>query len=180
MTEQLIHIKDLSFRPFITKEEIAHKVSELGQKISEDYKGERPLIIAILNGAFIFAADLMREINIECEITFVKLASYEGTNSTGNVKTMIGMDKDLSGRKVIIVEDIVDTGKTLFEFLPVLREKDPASIAIATLLFKSEELKYPLELDYIGFDIPSKFVVGYGLDYDSLGRELDAIYQLAE
>ena len=146
--------------------------------ISKDYAGRRPLFISILNGSFMFAADLFKQLSIEAELCFIKLASYKGLKSSGNVVTSIGLEDDLFGKEVIIVEDIVDTGKTLHNFLPKLQHQQPKSLKIATLLHKSEATEYPLELNYIGFDIPNKFVVGYGLDYDGLGRNLKEIYQL--
>ena len=141
-------------------------------------QGKKPLFIAILNGAFIFAADLFKQINIEAEISFIKLASYKGIKSTGKVITAIGLDVDLHRRDVIIVEDIVDTGKTLFQFLPQLQHQHPASLKIASLLHKPDALLHPIKIDYLGFTIPNKFVIGYGLDYDGLGRNIKEIYQL--
>ena len=146
--------------------------------INKDYAGKRPLFIAILNGSFMFASDLFKQLNIEAELCFIKLASYKGMKSSGNVVTSIGLEDDLFGRDVIIVEDIVDTGKTLHDFLPKLMHQQPKSLKIVTLLHKSEATEFPLQLDYVGFSIPNKFVVGYGLDYDGLGRNWKEIYQL--
>ncbi len=168
------------FEIFLTEEQIQKRVRELGQRVNEDYQGKTPIFIGILNGSFMFAADLFKEISIEAEINFIKLASYKGTRSTGNVITSIGLDENLNGRHVIILEDIVDTGKTLTEFLPQLHVQQPASLRVASLLHKPEALKFPLEVDYLGFSIPNKFVVGYGLDFDGLGRNIREIYQLAE
>jgi len=131
-----------------------------------------------LNGSFMFASDLFKALTIEAEICFIKLASYKGTRSTGNVITSIGLDQSIKGRHVIIVEDIVDTGKTLSEFLPQLHDQQPDSLKIAALLHKPEALVHPLTIDYLGFTVPNKFLVGYGLDYDGLGRNLKEIYQL--
>ena len=140
----------------------------------------KPLFIAILNGSFMFAADLFKYLTIDAEICFIKLASYKGMKSSGHVITAIGLDQDLYGREVVIIEDIVDTGKTLNEFLPKLDHQQPKSLKIAALLHKPEATQFPLTIDYLGFRIPNKFVVGYGLDYDGLGRNLKEIYQLAE
>lgn len=180
MKDQLITVGELQFKPYITANDIQQKVEEMATRIRKEYEGKNPIFIAILNGAFVFAADLIRAVNIESEITFIKLASYKGLRSSGKVNTLIGLDAELEGRPVIIVEDIVDSGQTLSEFIPELKKFKPESVEIATLLFKSEELRFPLNIKFMGFDIPPKFVVGYGLDYDGLGRELSDIYQLAE
>jgi len=174
----VIKVHDKSFETYLSEETILQRVKEIGLAISKDYAGRRPLFIAILNGSFMFAADLFKQLSIEAELCFIKLASYKGLKSSGNVVTSIGLEDDLFGKEVIIVEDIVDTGKTLHNFLPKLHHQQPKSLKIATLLHKSEATEYPLELNYIGFDIPNKFVVGYGLDYDGLGRNLKEIYQL--
>lgn len=174
----VVTVKDKSFETYLDETAIQKRIKELAGQINYDYAGRKPLFIAILNGSFMFAADLFKHITIEAELSFIKLASYKGMKSSGNVVTSIGMDDDLFGRDVIIVEDIVDTGKTLYSFLPKLMHQQPKSLAIATLLHKSEATEYPLRLDYIGFVIPNKFVVGYGLDYDGLGRNLKEIYQL--
>lgn len=174
-----IKLHDKTFDTYLSAETIQEKIEELAARLNKDYEGRRPLFIAILNGSFMFAADLFKHLTIEAEICFIKLASYRGMKSTGNVITSIGLDEDLFNRDVIIVEDIVDTGKTLHQFLPQLHHQQPKSFKIVTLLHKSEATKFPLTLDYIGFDIPDKFVVGYGLDYDGLGRNLKEIYQLS-
>ncbi len=174
----VIKVHDKSFETYLSEETILQRVKELAATISKDYSGKRPLFIAILNGSFMFASDLFKQLTIEAELCFIKLASYKGLKSSGNVVTSIGLEDDLFGKDVIIVEDIVDTGKTLHNFLPKLRHQQPKSLKIAALLHKSEATEYPLELNYIGFDIPNKFVVGYGLDYDGLGRNLKEIYQL--
>jgi hypoxanthine phosphoribosyltransferase len=173
-----IKVHDKSFGPYLSEETILQRVKEMAGDISKDYAGRRPLFIAILNGSFMFASDLFKQLTIEAELCFIKLASYKGMKSSGNVVTSIGLEDDLFGKEVIIVEDIVDTGKTLHNFLPKLHHQQPKSLRIATLLHKSEATEFPLELNYIGFDIPNKFVVGYGLDYDGLGRNLKEIYQL--
>lgn len=174
-----VKIHDKTFDTYLSSETIQQKVEELAQALNRDYKGKRPLCIAILNGSFMFAADLFKYLSIEAEISFIKLASYRGMKSTGNVITAIGLEDDLFDRDVIILEDIVDTGKTLHEFLPKLHHQQPKSLKIVALLHKSSATRFPLTVDYVGFDIPDKFVVGYGLDYDGLGRNLKEIYQLS-
>ncbi|MCB0557680.1 MAG: hypoxanthine phosphoribosyltransferase [Lewinellaceae bacterium] len=175
-----IVIHGLTFRPFLSRQQIAERANQLGQRISRDYQGKRPLFLAVLNGAFIFAADLMRACEIDCAITFIRLASYEGLASSGQVKTVIGLQEDIKGRDVIIVEDIVDTGQTMSQFMPQLEQMEPASVALASLLVKTEALECEVDIKYTGFEIPNKFVIGYGLDYDGLGRNIPEIYQLAD
>lgn len=174
----VIKVHDKSFETYLPEEVIQQRVKELAEKINADYEGKRPYFIAILNGSFMFAADLFKHLTVNADICFIKLASYKGTQSSGKVLTAIGLDDDLFGKDVIIVEDIVDTGKTLHHFLPRLNHQQPKSLQIATLLHKPEATEFPLTLGYIGFEIPNKFVVGYGLDYDGLGRNLKEIYQL--
>jgi hypoxanthine phosphoribosyltransferase len=173
-----IKVHDKSFETYLSEQDIQQKIKEMAAAINRDYAGKRPMFIAILNGAFMFAADLFKYLTIPAEISFIKLASYKGMKSSGSVITAIGLDEDLYGRDVIIVEDIVDTGRTLFRFLPSLEHQHPSSLKIAALLHKPEATEHPLTLDYVGFSIPNKFVVGYGLDYDGLGRNLKEIYQL--
>ncbi|MEO7314269.1 MAG: hypoxanthine phosphoribosyltransferase [Ginsengibacter sp.] len=173
-----ISVHDKEFIPYLTSAEIEVQVQRVADEINRDYAGKKPLFVAILNGAFMFASDLFKKINVETEICFIKLASYKGVKSTGKVITAIGLDTDLFGRDVIIVEDIVDTGKTLFQFLPQLEHQNPASLKVASLLHKPEASVHPIKIDYLGFTIPNKFVVGYGLDYDGLGRNIKEIYQL--
>ena len=175
-----IQVLDKKFKPYIKAGEIQGQILKLANQINNDYADKKPLFIAILNGSFMFASDLFKELSIEAEICFIKLASYNGTKSTGNVITSIGLDEPLKDRHVIIVEDIVDTGKTLHEFLPQLINQQPASLKIAALLHKPDALAYPLTIDYLGFSVPNKFLLGYGLDYDGLGRNLKEIYQLEE
>jgi hypoxanthine phosphoribosyltransferase len=175
-----IRVHDRVFEPYLSAAMIADKVRAIAGQVNQEYAGRRPLFIAILNGAFIFAADLFKEINIDAEICFIKLASYKGTKSTCHVITAIGLDVDLFGRHVIIVEDIIDTGKTLHEFLPQLKHQQPASLRIAALLHKPEAMVYPVPVDYTGFSVPDKFLLGYGLDYDGLGRNIPGIYKLVE
>jgi hypoxanthine phosphoribosyltransferase len=174
----LIKVHDKEFVPYLTSGEIEEQVQRMATEINNDYVGKKPLFIAILNGAFIFAADLFKKINVEAEVCFIKLASYRGVKSTGKVITAIGLDVELYGRDIIIVEDIVDTGKTLSQFLPQIEHQHPASLKIAALLHKPDAMVHPIKIDYLGFTIPNKFVVGYGLDYDGLGRNIKEIYQL--
>lgn len=173
-----IRVHDKTFSPYIPAHKIEQRVKELAAVISTDYEGIKPLMIGILNGSFIFAADLFRSLSIEAEISFIKLASYKGTSSTGNVVTTIGLEENLNGRHVIIVEDIIDTGKTLSTFLPVIRQRHPASVKVVTFLSKPGALKYPVTADYTAFEIEDQFVVGYGLDYNGLGRNLPGLYIL--
>jgi hypoxanthine phosphoribosyltransferase len=175
-----IRVHDKLFEPFITRAAIAEKVHSIAGEINNDYKNKKPLFIAILNGSFIFAADLFKQISIEAEICFIKLASYKGTKSAGQVITAIGLDVDVFGRHVVIIEDIIDTGKTLHEFLPQLHHQQPASLKIVALLHKPQATIHPVIIDYLGFSIPDKFVLGYGLDYNGLGRNIDEIYKLVE
>ena len=176
----VIRVHDKSFEPYLSADEISAAIKKIAAALNSEYEGRRPLFIAILNGSFIFASDLFKELTIEAEICFIKLASYKGTKSTGHVVTAIGLDIDLIGRDVVIIEDIVDTGKTLNQFLPQLRHQQPASMKIVALLHKPEATLFPLNIDYLGFTIPDKFVVGYGLDYDGLGRNIPEIYKLME
>lgn len=173
-----IKVHDKSFEIYLSEETIQKRIKEIAAEINKEYAGKRPLFIAILNGSFMFASDLFKNLDIPAELCFIKLASYKGMKSSGKVVTSIGLDDDLFGKEVIIVEDIVDTGKTLHNFLPKLQHMQPKSLKIVTLLHKSEATEFPLTLDHVGFDIPNKFVVGYGLDYDGLGRNLKEIYQL--
>ena len=178
MTQIKVH--DKIFETYLTEEVIQEKIKKLAAAIDKDYHDKRPLFIAILNGSFMFAADLFKYLTIDSEICFIKLASYKGTRSTGHVITAIGLDHDLFNRHVVIIEDIVDTGKTLNTFLPQLHHQHPASLKIVTLLHKPEATQFSLDIAYTGFTIPNKFIVGYGLDYDGLGRNLKEIYQLVD
>lgn len=166
------------FKPYLSEYRIQERVQVLGLKISDDYRDKNPLFISILNGSFMFVADLTRAYEGDCEVSFVKLASYDGLQSTGKIKKSIGLDVNIKNRHVILVEDIIDTGQTLHEFIPDLKKMKPASISLAVLLVKPNSVKYPFDIEYLGFEIPDKFVVGYGMDYDGLGRNLPSIYQL--
>ncbi len=176
----VIQVNDKKFQPYLTAAQIDEQIKRLGTEISRDYAGMLPLFIAILNGSFMFASDLFKELIVDAEICFIKLASYKGTRSTGTVITSIGLDESLKGRHVVVLEDIVDTGKTLNEFLPQLLDHHPASLKIASLLHKPSALLHDINIDYLGFEVPNKFLLGYGLDYDGLGRNLKEIYQLIE
>ena len=173
-----ITLFDKTFEPYLPESLIQEKIKELAGVINTEYKGKKPLFIAILNGSFMFAADLFKSIELEAEICFIKLASYKGSKSTGNVVTSIGLDADINLRHVIILEDIIDTGKTLHEFLPQLQNQQPSSLRVAALLHKPDATLYPVKIDYCCFSIPNRFVLGYGLDYDGYGRNLKEIYQL--
>ncbi len=174
----LIKVHDKYFKPYLSEIMIIEKIKELAAKLNHDYAGKNPLFIAVLNGSFMFASDLFKHLSVDAEICFIKLASYKGTKSTGHIITAIGLDTDINGRDVIIVEDIIDTGKTINQFLPQLNNQQPSSLKIAALLHKPEATVYPLKIDYCCFSIPNKFVVGYGLDYDGLGRNLPELYQV--
>jgi hypoxanthine phosphoribosyltransferase len=176
----VIQVNDKKFTPYLNVLQIDEQIKRLGAEINKDYQGKRPLFIAILNGSFMFASDLFKELTIDVEICFIKLASYKGTKSTGQVITSIGLDATLTGRHVVVLEDIVDTGKTLSEFLPQLTNQQPASLKIAALLHKPDALVHPLKIDYLGFNVPDKFLLGFGLDYDGYGRNLKEIYRLVE
>ena len=173
-----ITVKDKRFKTYLTHQQIDERIKELSKQINEDYKIEEPLFIAILNGSFMFASHLYQRITLPSQITFVKVASYSGTSSTGKVTSIIGLDMPIAGKHIILVEDIVDTGNTMNELLKQLHEHQPASIKIASLIQKPEALKHPITVDYTGFKIPNEFIVGFGLDYDGYGRNLPYIYQV--
>ena len=175
-----VRVGDKTFETSIPEEEIKRRVKTVAKQISKDMQGRNPLLLAVLNGSFIFAADLMREIDIPCEISFVKLASYQGTTSTGKVKEVIGINEDLAGRTVIIVEDIVETGQTIRRMKETLGTRNPESVHVCTLLLKPDRLEQSLDIEYAAFTIDNDFVVGYGLDYNGQGRQLKNIYKLAE
>ena len=176
--DKQIQVQDLTFNLFITETTIQQRVKELGEEIAIQFKDQNPLFIGILNGAFIFTADLIRACPIASEVTFMKVQSYAGLQSTGTVTTQIGLQQDIKGRSIILVEDIIDTGATLYHLLPDLQKLAPRSISLVSLLVKPTALKYPLVIDYKGFEIPDKFVIGYGLDYNEQARNLSGIYQL--
>lgn len=173
-----IRIKDKTFKTSIPEAEIMEKIKVVADRINKDMEGKNPLLLAVLNGSFIFAADLMRMLTIPCEISFVKLSSYEGTASTGKVKELVGINADLTERTVIIVEDIIESGLTMAHMLESLQACRPESIHICSLLVKPEKLLVPLDIEYTVMNIPNDFILGYGLDYDQQGRGLRDIYTL--
>ena len=175
-----VTIKDKTFETSISEARIKERVRQLAQQMSHDLAGKNPLLLAVLNGSFIFAADLLREMTIPCEISFVKLASYQGITSSGKVHEVIGINETLAGRHVVIVEDIVESGRTMKRMIEQLGTRNPAQVQICTLFFKPEKLKEPLKLDYVAFEIPNDFIVGYGLDYDQQGRGLKDVLTLVE
>ncbi len=175
-----VKYKGMTFVPYLESEKIKARVAELGAQITEDCRGKRPLFICVLNGAFAFASDLFRAVNLpDAEITFIRLKSYEGTSSTGKVKEVIGLHEDLKDRSVVVIEDIVDTGKTIERLVNDLKAKGPAEVKVASLLFKPESLQGNVAPDYVGFNIPSDFIIGYGLDLDGLARNLPDIWVLS-
>lgn len=176
--KRVVTIKDKEFELFIEHQQIQDSVKRVADKINFELAGKNPLFLAVLNGSFMFAAELMKEISIPSEITFVRLASYQGTSTTHKVQEVLGLNESIKGRTVVVVEDIVDTGNTMVSVLAQLMKHEPESIKVATLLFKPDALKQPLELDYVALEIPSDFIVGYGLDYDGYGRNLKDIYKL--
>ena len=179
-TMGIVKIKDKTFKTSIPEAEILQKVKVVADRINKDFEGKTPVFLAVLNGSFIFAADLMRMITIPSEISFVKYASYEGTSSTGSMKTLMGINQNLEGRHVVIVEDIVDSGFTMQHMIEDLKKKNPASIEICSLLVKPGNLKVNLDINYAVMEIPNDFIVGYGLDYDQEGRNLRDIYTVVE
>lgn len=175
-----ITIKDKQFQSYLSVKEIDEAVTKVANQINDEFKGQKVLFIAILNGSFMFASDLLKKVNLECEISFVKIASYSGTKSTGKVKKLIGLMQSLEDRNVIIIEDIIDTGNTLDKLLPTLIAENPKNLKLCTLLFKPDAFKADFDIHYIGKEIPNKFILGYGLDYDEFGRNLAEIYQIVE
>lgn len=169
-------VKDKTFRPFLAAEEIQKRVAEVGARISKDLEGKNPLFLAILNGSYVFAADLLRHITTPCEISFIRVSSYSGMESTGKLTEVIGLKENIEGRTVVIVEDIIDSGFTMEGLVNSLKAKKPADLRICTLLTKPGNMKVDLDIPYCAFEIPNDFIVGYGLDYDGYGRNLPAIY----
>ena len=178
--EKLVKLGDKSFRLYKSESEILAIVRAVAHEINNDYIGRRPLIVPVLNGSFMFASDLVKELMLDCEISFVKVLSYVGTQSNNDAATLIGLNQNIEGRHVIIVEDIVDSGHTLSKILPQLAQLNPASLKVATLLSKPLALRANVKVDYVGMEIPNDFIVGYGLDYNGLGRNLRDIYQVIE
>ena len=176
----VVQVKDKKFALYIHEDKIKARVKEVATQIDEDLRKKNPLFLVLLNGSFVFAADLLRDINFPCEISFVKMSSYEGTCSTGEVKQLIGLNEDITGRTVVIVEDIIESGTTMKKMLHMLGEKSPKEVYIASLFVKPGCLKVDLKIDYRCFDIEDDFIVGYGLDYNQEGRNLPHIYQVIE
>lgn len=175
---QEVTVLDRRFSEYLTSEEIQSRITAMAEKINEDLEGREVLFYGILNGSFLFAADLFRQIRLNAQISFIKLASYDGTASTGKIKELIGWNEDITGKTVIVIEDIVDTGSTLERIIGELNLRKAKEVRVAALLFKPEAYTKDIPIDYIGFEIPNKFVVGYGLDYDGYGRHFSSIYQL--
>ena len=175
-----ITVWDKVFKPYIPESDIQERVRTIGSQINLEYEGKWPLFISVLNGAFMFSADLFRQVAIHCEISFIKLNSYEGTQSTGQMRTLLGLKEELEGRDLIVIEDIVDSGLTMHHILEQLSAKNPASIKVVSLLVKPDCIKVPVQVDYVGFSVPDLFLLGYGLDYNGRGRNLRDIYQIVE
>ena len=178
--ENKIKLHDKTFRVLITAEEIDKAVTRVAEQLNERYEGRTPIFLGVLSGSFLFLADLVRKVNFENQLAFVKISSYNGTESTGNVKQLIGVDFDIEGRDIIIVEDIVETGHSMNYLLDYLGKKNPASVSICTLFFKPEKFLYEYNIDYTALSIGNEFIVGYGLDYNQLGRNLKDIYVIDE
>ena len=177
---EIVQVLDKKFSLYISKEQIRERVKEVAAEIEKDLKDKNPLFLVILNGSFVFGADLLREMNFPCEITFIRMSSYEGTSTTGEVKQVIGLRESIEGRTVVVVEDIIDTGYTMKEMLRILTEKNPEDIYVTSLFVKPDNLKVDVKIDYRCFDLDNDFIVGYGLDYDHYGRNLPDIYKVVE
>lgn len=178
--KKVLQLHDKQFEPFISAEEIDFAVASMAAQVEADFAEDTPIFFGVLNGAFMVVSDFMKHYKSPCEVSFIKMASYEGTASTNEVKQLIGLNQDLSGRTVVVIEDIVDTGNTLVELKALFKKQNVAHFKIATLFFKPEAYKKDIKIDYVGIRIPNKFIVGYGLDYDGLGRNLPEVYQLKE
>lgn len=175
-----IVLHDKRFKPYLSAEKIHAAVKQMASTVSKDYEGLCPLIVVVLKGSFIFAADLVRELNMDCQLSFIRLSSYEGTSSSGTVSSLMQLDTDITNRHIIVIEDIIDTGTTIDFLLKAFQTQQPKSLKIASLLFKPKAFKGNYTIDYTGFEIPNDFIVGYGLDYNELGRNLKDIYVIAE
>lgn len=176
----IVKVLDKEFKIFISAEQIQAIISEMANRMNVDFKEKKPLFLSVLNGSFLFTADLFKKINIDCEISFLKVASYTGTSSNGAIKTLIGLNEDIKNRTVIVLEDIVDTGNTIEHLVSEIQKHEPKDLKIATLLFKPKAFTGKVKLDYVGMEIPNDFVIGYGLDYNGLGRNLQNIYKIVE
>ena len=175
-----VQVNDKKFSLYISENEIKEQVKKVAAAMNEELAGKKPLFLVVLNGAFMFAADLLREIDIPCEVSFVRVSSYEGTTTTGNVKQLIGLNENIEGRTLVVVEDIIDSGITMREMLRMLKDKNPADVRVASLFVKPDNLQVELDIHYSCFDIANDFIVGYGLDYDQEGRNLSDIYKILE
>lgn len=173
-----VKIKDKEFELFLTQDTIEKAIGEIAERLNKDLAGKDPLFICVLNGSFMYASELMKRINIPCEVSFVKVSSYKGTSSTEKLKEIYGLEEDIKGRTIVIVEDIVDTGYTMSLMLEQLTCDEPKEIFVSTMLLKPDALKVSVKLDYVALEIPSDFIVGYGLDYDGYGRNLPDIYKI--
>ena len=179
-TKKVIQLHDKQFVPFISAQEIDFAVAKIAALVEDDFADEIPVFVGVLNGAFMVVSDFMKHYKSPCEVCFVKMASYEGTTSTSKVKQLIGLDHDLAGRAVVIIEDIIDTGNTVVALEELFKHQNVKHLKVATLFFKPEALKHDIKIDYVGIRIPNKFIVGFGLDYDGLGRNLPEVYQLKD
>ncbi|RSK48380.1 hypoxanthine phosphoribosyltransferase [Hymenobacter rigui] len=177
MTPDHISLHNKQFEPYLSAAELQAAIKQVATQLNQDYAGQPVMFVVVLNGSFMFAADLLKEVSLPCEVCFIRVASYQGTNSTGEVKEVLGLTEDLKGRHVIIVEDIVDTGHTMRMLLETLGKQQPASLEVATLFLKPECLQHELALRYVGLSIPNDFIVGYGLDFDGLGRNYPDVYK---
>ncbi|MBC6611666.1 hypoxanthine phosphoribosyltransferase [Hymenobacter sp. BT507] len=177
MPTSTISLHNKQFAPYLSAAELAQAIQQLATRLNQDYAGKQPLFLSVLNGAFMFTADLLKCMTIDCEVTFIRVASYAGTASTGSVKEVLGLYEELADRHVIILEDIVDTGHTMRMLLDTIAAKNPASLEVATLFLKPECLQHELAVEYVGLSIPNDFIVGYGLDYDGLGRNYPDVYK---
>lgn len=175
-----IRVKDKLFEPMIPEEEIREAVNGIARRINSDYAGKEPVFLCVLNGSFIFASDLLRRINLPCRLSFIKYASYSGTRSTQEIRNLIGLNEDLEGQDVIVVEDIIDTGLTISHLLGDLSDKGLSTLRIAAFCFKKDAFRADFRIDYLGMELPNEFVVGYGMDYDGFGRNLPGIYKIVK
>jgi len=173
----LVKLHDLEFEPYISEEEIMQVIEGISEKINQDFANEKPVFLGVLNGSFMFASEIIKRFQGDCEISFVKMGSYEGTETTGNVKTLLGLNQNLKGRQVVLLEDIVDTGNTLVEIDKLLKEAEVKDYKVVTLFYKPEAYKKDIPVQYKGMEIPNEFIVGFGLDYDGLGRNLTQVYK---
>ena len=178
--KDIIQLKGRSFKLFISKEQITQRVQEIADILNQEYRDKNPILMPILNGSFMFVADLIRSIEIECEVSFVKLASYEGTNSAGNISMLLGLDEDLKDRSIILIDDVIETGKTIGEILSYVEDHNPKEISIVSCFVKSNIKPESIRIDHVGFEIPNHFIVGYGLDYNKGGRQLPDVYRLVD